>query len=129
MTDVVTNAEYRAALGSIKYNASNFQVFTPWIALMILVGFTVLAGSFVAMQSNDNMSSGALTTTIIADALFLVILALAYLAYVRNVGRYATGRIKSSFVTPENVAKCAKEVGRYATGTSTIDALASLKTA
>ena len=118
MTDLVSNAEYRAALGSIKYNASNFQVFTFWIATLMLAGFAVLAGSLVAIQAETDMSSQVLTSVIAADAVFLVILALTYLSYLRNIGRYVSGRIKSSFATPEMRAKCVKRVGRYSTGTS-----------
>lgn len=116
LSGVVKNAEYRAALGSIRYNASNFQVFTVSIAGSFLIGMAVLAGSFVAIQSEDqNMTSATLTGLIIADGVILGILFLAYIGYLRNIGIYIFGRVKPSFDTPENIAKCPKPVP---TGTS-----------
>lgn len=116
LANTVKNAEYRAALGSIRYNASNFQVFTVGIAAAFLIGSAVLAGTFVAIQSEDqNMPSATLLALIITDGVFLGLLLLAYLGYLKNIGMYIFGRIKPAFDSPENIAKCPKNAP---TGTS-----------
>ena len=107
----VKNAEYRAALGSIHYNASNFQVFTVSIAFAFLIGMAVLAGTFVAIQSEDQgMSGPTLLGIVIADGVILGFLFLAYIGYLRNIGKYIFGRVKPAFDSPENIAKCPKYV-------------------
>ena len=118
MTDVVTNAEYRAALGSIRYNASNFQVLTLFIVFFVMTSLAVLAGSMVALQSDSNMSSNSVKAVIITMFVFLVMLAFAYVAYLRNIGRYVASRIRGAFATNEKLDKCKAEGFEYSTGTS-----------
>ena len=116
LANTVKNAEYRAALGSIRYNASNFQVFTVGIASSFLLGVAVLAGTFVTIQAEDlNMPTTTLIALVITDGVFLGLLFLAYISYLRNMGMYIFGRVKPAFDSPENIAKCPKNVS---TGTS-----------
>lgn len=116
LSSQVQNSEYRAALGSIHYNASNFQVFTVSIAGAFLVGMAVLAGTFVAIQNDDqNMLPATLMTIVIIDGVVLGILFFAYMGYLRNIGRYIFGRVKPSFDSEENLKKCPKFVS---TGTT-----------
>ena len=111
LANTVKNAEYRAALGSIQYNASNFQVFTVTIASIFLLGMAVLAGTFVAIQADDqNMVTSTLLGLVIADGVFLGLLFLAYIGYLRNIGQYIFGRMKPAFDSAENIAKCPKPV-------------------
>ena len=95
MSDVFSNAESRAALGSIKYNASNYQVFSFGISITFLLGIAVLGGTFVAIQSEDqNMSENTLMIIIILDAAVVAALFLAYISYLRNIGSYIYGRMQ-----------------------------------
>ena len=114
MSDDISNAEYRAALGSINYNASNFQVFSFIIGMTFLLGVTILVLTLVTIQTEDQtMDKNTLIAIAIADAVFLVLIAVAYLNYLRNIGKYVYGRIRP--VTAIDT-KCA----RRPTGTSRV---------
>jgi hypothetical protein len=114
MTDEISNAEYRAALGSINYNASNFQVFSFIIGITLLFGVTTLVLTLVTLQAEDQkMNKTALFTVSIIDGFFLVLIGFAYINYLRNIGKYIYGRIRP--VTSSDT-KCP----RRPTGTSRV---------
>jgi len=105
MTDVVSNAEFRAALGSIRYNASNYQVFSFSIAFSFLLGFGILFGVLVGLQGADtNVSSNVLYGLTLVSAILIVVIFIAYTGYLRNIGKYIYGRMRPlSFGKP---SKC-----------------------
>lgn len=100
MTDTVASAEFRAALTSIDFNASNYQVFGVAVAMTFLFGLTILVGTLVAMLVQDqDMPQEAFYAMMIADGVVCVALLLAYFAYLRNIGKYVYGRIKPVNIT------------------------------
>jgi hypothetical protein len=103
---LISSAEYRAALGSINYNAYNYQILTVAIGLGLLFSLSSFAGTFIAVQAEDqNMSENVLYGIIILDGIAVAIVFLCYLAYLRNVGQYIYSRFKPMF-TSENKVKC-----------------------
>jgi len=115
MSDELSNAEFRAALGSINYNASNYQVFTFTIAFSFLIAISVLVGSLISIGSQDQgLTSGGIITFATFDVIALVVILLTYNAYLRNVGKYVFSRVKPiSFKTEDN--QC---TSRIKTGTT-----------
>lgn len=106
MTDALTNSEFRAALNSIAYNASNFQVFTFTIAFSFLIGLSVIAGIFVAIQTEDqNMSQGLLLALLLVAAVLVAVMFLAYFGYLRNIGRYLYARVQPVTFGPNECAQ------------------------
>jgi len=113
MSDNLTNAGIRASLGSIHYNASNYQVFSFSIAITFLLAISIFVGTFVAIQTEDfNMDSTTLTGIIILDFVFVGLLFLAYNAYLRNIGKYIYGRMRPIGWKPDSSCP------RYSSGTS-----------
>jgi hypothetical protein len=95
MTDIFTNSQYRAALGSINFNASNFQVFSFIIGISILVGLSLIAGGLVGIQSEDEtLQKEVLYGFAIAMMISAIFLVIAYVSYMRNIGIYIYGRMK-----------------------------------
>jgi len=95
MSDIFTNAQYRAAIGSINFNGSNYQVFSFSISLMMLIGIVVILGSLVAIQSEDDLLSTKALQVFSVSALFCVAgLFIAYISYLKNIGKYIYGRMK-----------------------------------
>jgi len=113
MADNLTNAGIRASLGSIHYNASNYQVFSFSIALTFLAALSIFVGTFVAIQTEDfNMDAATLTGIIILDFVFVGLLFLAYNAYLRNIGKYIYGRMRPIGWKPDSSCP------RYSSGTT-----------
>lgn len=95
MSEAINNAEYRAALGSINFNASNFQVFTFIIGITFLISLTFIVTSLVIIQSEDQaMPSSVLYGLGITTLIFLVLMAAMYFTYLKNIGRYIYARIR-----------------------------------
>lgn len=95
MTDQISNAEFRAAIESLDIKAANFQVFTFWIASGLLVGLITIGVTLGIVQTqNQTMADSALLGVLIIDVLAIGALLLAYLFYLRNVGKYIYGRIR-----------------------------------
>ena len=114
MSSDISNAEYRAALGSINYNASNFQVFSFIIGMTFLAGVTILVLTLATIQAEDQtLDKNLLLGLSLADGIVLVLIGIAYLNYLRNIGKYIYGRIRP--VTAIDT-KCA----RRPTGTSRV---------
>jgi len=103
MSDIVTNAEVRAALTSINYNAANYQVLTGTIAFALLGSLTIIGASYISIQGQDQtMGSNTLVSLCIADIVFAVFIVFGYILYLRNIGRYVYGRIRPVGWTPED---------------------------
>ena len=114
MADTLTNAEFRVALGSINYNASNFQVFSFGIAFTFLVGMATLAGITVAIASADQELTEFETTTLaVITGCLLAAVFVSYSAYLRNMGKYIYGRIRPISFDPTK-----NDCARVPTGTS-----------
>jgi hypothetical protein len=102
MTDQISAADYRVALGSINLDATNYQVFTPYIAFVFLFGVATLVATIIYVQIDDQtIPQGTYLIISVLDGVILVLLFLAYLSYLRNIGRYVYGRIRPiDFVNP-----------------------------
>lgn len=95
MSEIFTNSQYRAALGSINFNASNFQVFSFLIGVSILVGLSLIAGGLIGINSEDEtLSTAVLYGFAIVMTICLAAIFLAYVSYMRNIGTYIYGRMK-----------------------------------
>ena len=95
MAEIFTNSQYRAALGSINFNESNFQVFSFVIGISILLGVSMIAGGLIGINSEDEtLSVNVLNAFAIVMALSLAAILLAYVSYLRNIGTYIYGRMK-----------------------------------
>ena len=82
--------------------------------MTFLVGITILVLTFVTIQSEDQtMDKNALFGIAVADTVILVLIAIAYLNYLRNIGKYVYGRMRP---VTSNDTKCA----RRPTGTSRV---------
>jgi len=95
MSDLFTASQYRAAIGSINFNASNFQVFSFIIGISILVSLSIIAGGLIGIGSEDEtLQTSALYPFAIVMAISLFVISIAYLSYMRNIGTYIYGRMK-----------------------------------
>jgi len=95
MADSVTNAEVRAALGSINYNGANFQTLTTWLALGLFGSLAIIAATYISIQGSDQtMGAGYLRVLCVIDLIGVGLIALCYIFYLRNIGRYVYGRIR-----------------------------------
>ena len=95
MSEGISNAEFRAAIESLNINASNFQVFTFWIAAGMLLGIVTIGLTIGVIQTQDEtFPESSLTIAAIIDLIALAAIVLAYLAYLRNVGKYIYGRVR-----------------------------------
>jgi len=95
MADSVTNAEVRAALGSISYNGANFQTLTSALAFGLFGTLAIIAATYISIQGSDQtMSAQTLVSLCIFDLILVVLIAIAYIYYLRNIGRYVYGRIR-----------------------------------
>jgi hypothetical protein len=114
MADTLTNAEFRVALGSINYNATNFQVFSFGIAFTFLIAMATIAGITVAITASDQELSSTETLVLTSiNTAMIVALFLSYSTYLRNIGKYIYGRIRP-IAFDERSSTC----GRIPTGTS-----------
>jgi hypothetical protein len=94
-TSEVTRTQTRMAVGSLRKNPSNYQVFSFYISMGFLFGVSVLLGSLVAIQTEDQkMSSSTLLILVFLNIVTVIILFLSYTFYLRNIGKYVHGRIK-----------------------------------
>lgn len=104
---LITNGAYRSALGSIDYSSSGYQILTFPIGLGIIFAMSTLAGTFIAIQSEDqNMSTSNLEIVAALDVVAIIVLLLCFIFYLRNIGRYTYSRFKPVFALPENSVKC-----------------------
>ena len=95
MSSLFTDAQYRAAIGSINFNASNFQVFSFFIGFTIILGLSLIAGGLIGIGSEDQtLPQTTLNPFAIVMTVSVVFVALAYVAYLRNIGTYIYGRMK-----------------------------------
>ena len=116
MSALFTDAQYRAAIGSINFNASNFQVFSFFIGVTIVLGMSLIAGGLIGINSEDeSLQMGVLVPFAIVMTISVVFIALAYLSYLRNIGTYIYGRMK-----PFNFGQRPVECGPLPTGTTKI---------
>lgn len=91
----VNLAQTRMSVGSLRKNPSNYQVFSFYISMGFLFGISILIGTLVAIQTEDQqMTSGTLLILIYVNIVVVVILFLSYTTYLRNIGKYVHGRIK-----------------------------------
>lgn len=105
-SQVIEAAEHRAALASIDYNASNYQVLTLGIGLGLLLFMSSLAGTFVAVQAEDqNMNETVLSGIAVFEAVAIGIVFFCYIGYLRNIGHYIYSRIKPVFNPISNIPK------------------------
>jgi len=94
MTDQIEDANFKAALRTINFNTSNFQILTFPIAITFLLGISVLLGTLITIQSADyDITSRILAIISLLDLVFIVLLFIAYWTYIRNIGKYIMGRI------------------------------------
>ena len=97
----VNLAQTRMSVGSLRKNPSNYQVFSFYISMGFLFGVSVLVGSLVAIQTEDQqMSSSTLSILVAVNIAVSVILFFSYTTYIRNIGKYVHGRIKP--INPED---------------------------
>lgn len=94
-TNEVNRAQTRMAVGSLRKNPSNYQVFSFYISMGFLFGVSILIGTLVAIQTEDQqLSSGTLSILVILNIVVAIVLFISYTAYLRNIGKYVHGRIK-----------------------------------
>jgi Ca2+/Na+ antiporter len=116
MADIFTDAQYRAAIGSLNFNGSNFQVFSFGIGITIIVSLSLLAGGLIGIGTEDEtIRPDILNAFAIVMLICCVLLALAYIAYLRNIGKYIYGRIK-----PFNFGSRPDECAPAPTGTTRV---------
>jgi hypothetical protein len=108
MADSLTNAEFRVALSSINYNATNFQVFSFGIAFVLMLGLATLAGINIAIYSSDQELTDQQTVGLASFSVVIIVFVfVAFTAYMRNVGKYIFGRIRP--ITFDQVPKCTRK--------------------
>ena len=108
MADSLTNSEFRVALSSINYNASNFQVFSFGIAFVLMLGLATLAGINIAIYSSDQELTDQQTIGLASFCIIIIVFVfVAYTAYMKNVGKYIFGRIRP--ITFDEMPKCARK--------------------
>jgi hypothetical protein len=95
MSGIFTDSQYRAAIGSINYNASNFQVFSFTIGVSVLFGLSLIAGGLIGINTEDEtLNQDVLNAFAIVMTICLGLIVLAFTAYLRNIGTYIYGRMK-----------------------------------
>lgn len=108
MADSLTNSEFRVALSSINYNASNFQVFSFGIAFVLMLGLATLAGINIAIYSSDQELSGQQTIGLASFCVIIIVFVfVAFTAYMKNVGKYVYGRIRP--ITFDKASTCTRK--------------------
>lgn len=93
----VNDDTFRSALETINVNATNFQVFTLGIAVLLFAGIAiVLADCVVFAAQNQSLDSNTFMALVFVNIAFVIAIVLAYMFYLRNIGRYIYSRIKPS---------------------------------
>lgn len=91
----VSAANIAAAISTVDVNPINFQVYTSLIAIGTIFSILFVLGTLIVILAmNNTMNATTFIGFIIANIVFVVIFFIAYLAYLRNIGKYVWSRIR-----------------------------------
>ena len=91
----ISAANIAAAISTVDLSPANFQVYTSGIAIATLFSIFFVLGTLIVIVSlNQTMNGTTFMGLVIANIVFVVLFFLAYVAYLRNIGKYVYSRIK-----------------------------------
>lgn len=97
--DRIQTAQVQAAVTTVNVTPINYQVFTAMVGLTILGSLGILIAILITMQLQNQTMDGTLFITLVwVDVVFVVLFLVAYLFYLRNIGKYVFSRIKPAIL-------------------------------
>jgi len=103
---MVSNTNVRSGLESIDIRGSSYQVFSFFVSFSFIVGLSTILAAIIAIQTYDTeVTDTNLYTLSIIVIVFIALVAVAYITYLRNIGRYIYGRIRPISLTETECSK------------------------